>query len=254
MNEGPLLVLKEMIKRFAGLVAVKNVSFSMYPGEVVALLGDNGAGKSTLIKTISGVYQPDAGQIIWRGEPMRFASPQDARNHGIETIYQDLALCENLDASQNLFLGRELMRYRIGLPKIPDRALMLSETRKILTRLNISLPNLEAPIHLLSGGQRQAIPIARALYFQARLVIMDEPSSALGIPEQQTFRIFIRQLREQGVAVLLVSHALAEVFAVADRAVVMQHGEVVGMRPINQTSEHELLALMMGATQANESS
>jgi simple sugar transport system ATP-binding protein len=245
----PLLQAKEVTKRFGGLVAVNQVSLSISPGEVVGLLGDNGAGKSTLIKMLSGVYRPDGGQILFNGEPVHFATPMEARRHGIETIYQDLALCENLNASQNIFLGREPMRRQFGLLPTLDDAYMLSESSNVLKQLDIQINNLRSPIRTLSGGQRQAVAIARAIYWNARLMIMDEPTAALGVPEQIKVLELVRLLKSRGVPVILISHQLQDVFAVADRVVVMRRGSNVGERMARSTNGSEIVGLMIGAVE-----
>ncbi|MBO9394917.1 ATP-binding cassette domain-containing protein, partial [Caldilinea sp.] len=221
MRTEPVLRAVNLTKRFGGLVAVNNVSLDIYRGEVVALAGDNGAGKSTLIKMISGVYRPDAGHIYLDGKEITMASPLEARSLGIETIYQDLALCENLDATVNIFLGREPTKRFFGLFKQVDRNLMLAESNKVLERLDIHIPNLRRPIRQMSGGQRQAVAIARAVYWNARLVIMDEPTAALGVPEQRKVHELIHTLKRQNVPVIIISHNLQDIFAVADRIVVM---------------------------------
>jgi simple sugar transport system ATP-binding protein len=237
----------ELRKQFGGLVAVDGVSLEVNAGEVVGLIGDNGAGKSTLIKMIAGVYRPDAGQLFLNEHEVSFASPQDARDLGIETIYQDLALCENLDASANIFLGREPSRRVLGLLPTVDRPRMLAESRRILQQLDIRIPRLSRPIRLMSGGQRQAVAIARAVYWNARLMIMDEPTAALGVPEQRKVLALVRTLREHGVGVIIISHNLQDVLQVADRAIVMRRGRKVGERRIAETSSSELLGLMVGA-------
>ena len=237
----------ELRKQFGGLVAVDGVSLEVDAGEVVGLIGDNGAGKSTLIKMIAGVYRPDAGQLFLNEHEVSFASPQDARDLGIETIYQDLALCENLDASANIFLGREPSRRVLGLLPTVDRPRMLAESRRILQQLDIRIPRLSRPIRLMSGGQRQAVAIARAVYWNARLMIMDEPTAALGVPEQRKVLALVRTLREHGVGVIIISHNLQDVLQVADRAIVMRRGRKVGERRIAETSSSELLGLMVGA-------
>jgi len=243
----PILQVKDLRKQFGGLVAVDNVSLEIYPGEVVGLLGDNGAGKSTLIKLISGVYRADGGQVLLDGAEAHFSSPLDARRRGIETIYQDLALCENLDACSNIFLGREPLRRWLGLFKELDYAFMLKEAQKVLDQLDIHIPDLRRPIRLLSGGQRQAVAIARAVYWNARLMIMDEPTAALGVPEQLKVLQLVRTLRERGVPVIIISHNLQDVFAVADRAVVMRRGRKAGERDIKATDNNEIVSLMVGA-------
>lgn len=248
----PILQVKELYKHFGGLVAVDHVSLDIHPGEVVGLLGDNGAGKSTLIKMISGAYKPDGGQILLDGEAISFSTPLEARRRGIETIYQDLALCENLDASANIFLGRERMRHQLGIFRVLNRSYMLRESRQVLDQLDIRIPELRNPIRLLSGGQRQAVSIARAVYWNARLMIMDEPTAALGVPEQLKVLELIRTLRNQGVPVILISHNMKDVFAVADRAIVMRRGSKAGEVRINETNENEVVGLMVGAEYTRE--
>src|SRR2546430_114709 len=243
----PILQVKDLYKRFGGLVAVDHVSLDIHPGEVVGLLGDNGAGKSTLIKMISGVYKPDGGQIVLNGEAVSFSTPLEARRRGIETIYQDLALCENLDASANIFLGREKMRHQLGIFSVLDRSFMLRESRQVLDQLDIRIPELRNPIRQLSGGQRQAVSIARAVYWNAYLMIMDEPTAALGVPEQLKVLELIHTLRNQGVPVILISHNMQDVFAVADRVIVMRRGSKAGEVKISDTSENEVVGLMVGA-------
>ena len=245
-----ILQVKDLSKHFGGLVAVDHVSLDIYPGEVVGLLGDNGAGKSTLIKMISGVYKPDGGQLLLNGEAVSFSTPLEARRRGIETIYQDLALCENLDASANIFLGREKMRHQLGIFRVLNRPYMLHESRQVLDQLDIRIPELRKPIRQLSGGQRQAVSIARAVYWNARLMIMDEPTAALGVPEQLKVLELIRTLRTQGVPVLLISHNMQDVFAVADRVIVMRRGSKAGELKIRETNENEVVGLMVGAEYA----
>ena len=248
----PILQVKELYKRFGGLVAVDHVSLDIYPGEVVGLLGDNGAGKSTLIKMVSGAYKPDGGQILLDGQVVSFATPLEARRRGIETIYQDLALCENLDASANIFLGRERMRHQLGILRVLHRSYMLHESRQVLDQLDIRIPELRNPIRQLSGGQRQAVSIARAVYWKARLMIMDEPTAALGVPEQLKVLELIRTLRSQGVPVILISHNMQDVFAVADRAIVMRRGSKAGEVKISDATENEVVSLMVGAEYTRE--
>ena len=243
----PILQVKDLYKRFGGLVAVDHVSLDIHPGEVVGLLGDNGAGKSTLIKMISGAYKPDGGQILLDGAAVSFATPLEARRRGIETIYQDLALCENLDASANIFLGRERMRRQLGIFRVLHRSFMLRESRQVLDQLDIRIPELRNPIRQLSGGQRQAVSIARAVYWDARLMIMDEPTAALGVPEQLKVLELIRTLRNRGVPVILISHNMQDVFAVADRVIVMRRGSKAGEVRISDTNENEVVGLMVGA-------
>ena len=244
----PVLSVRGITKRFGGLTAVRAVSLDVHAGEVVGLLGDNGAGKSTLIKCVSGVYTADEGEIRLGGQRMSFATPLDARSHGIETIYQDLALANNLDVAANIFLGRELKsRFLGGLIKTLDERRMLAESHAALDELDIHFPTLTQPIESLSGGQRQAVAIARAVYWDARLMIMDEPTNNLGVPEQQKVLEIIRKLRDQGVPVVLITHTLPDVFAVCDRIVVMHRGRKVTDKPITETDTGELVHYMVGA-------
>jgi len=244
----PILSIRNMTKRFGGLIAVNNVSWDIYPGEVVGLLGDNGAGKSTLIKCVSGVHQADGGEIYFLGRRSHFARPIDARREGIETIYQDLALANNLDVGANIFLGREKKkRYLGGLIHTLDERKMLQEAKTALDSLEIHFPHLTQPIESLSGGQRQAVAIARAVYWDARLMIMDEPTNNLGVPEQHKVLELIRRLRDQGVPVILITHTLSDVFAVSDRLMVMHRGRKVTEKKTSETDTHELVQYMVGA-------
>ena len=223
----PLLQVRGVSKFFGGLTALNSVDFRVNVGEVVALLGDNGAGKSTLIKCISGVYKPDEGEILFDGEDIRHLSPAAVRDYGIETIYQDLALAENLDVGANVFLGKEKKKKLFGLIPVTDDEYMRRESEAALTQLDIHIPSLRQKLNFLSGGQRQAVAIARAVYWKARLVVMDEPTAALGVPEQIKVLALVRRLRDQGVPVILISHTMQDVMQVADRMVVMRRGRVV---------------------------
>lgn len=244
----PLLSLRNMVKRFGGLTAVNDVSLDVHKGEVVALLGDNGAGKSTLIKCVSGVHAADAGEIWFEGKKHSFSRPVEAQREGIETIYQDLALANNLDVAANIFLGREAKnRYLGGLIKTLDEKLMRKEAAAGLAALDIHFPTLTQPIESLSGGQRQAVAIARAVYWNARLMIMDEPTNNLGVPEQHKVLELIRKLRDQGVPVILITHTMPDVFAVADRIVVMHRGRKVTEKKTAETNASELVQYMVGA-------
>jgi ABC-type sugar transport system ATPase subunit len=244
----PLLSIRNVTKIFGGLVAVDGVSCEVRRGEVVGLLGDNGAGKSTLIKCVSGVYQPEEGEIVFDGAPVEFASPMDARKVGIETIYQDLALANNLDVGANIFLGREVKKRRLGgLVQTLDDLLMLEESRQTLDSLQIRFPTLTEPIENLSGGQRQAVAIARAVYWEAKLMIMDEPTNNLGVPEQHKVLELIRTLKARGVPVILITHILPDVFAVTDRVIVMRRGRKVAEKTTANTNTEELVQYMVGA-------
>ncbi len=242
-----------LTKRFGGLTAVENVSVDVNLGEVVGLVGDNGAGKSTLIKMISGVYPPDEGELIFDGKPVSLSGPREARDMGIETIYQDLALAENLDVGSNIFLGRELKnRYLGGLVNTLNRNKMREESARVLDRLDIHIPSLAQQIRNLSGGQRQTVAVARTIYWNAKLVIMDEPTAALGVTEQRKVLTLVRTLCEQGVPVIIISHNMQDVFAVADRIVVMRRGKKVGELIAAKTTPDEVVSLMVGAEAVHE--
>ena len=244
----PLLSIRNLTKIFGGLIAVDKMSLDVCRGEVVGLLGDNGAGKSTLIKCVSGVYHPEEGEIAFDGKPAVFATPMDARRAGIETIYQDLALANNLDVAANIFLGREVKKRRLGgLVQTLDDRHMLDQSRNTLDSLQIRFATLVEPIENLSGGQRQAVAIARAVYWDAKLMIMDEPTNNLGVPEQHKVLELIRTLRERGVPVILITHILPDAFAVTDRVIVMHRGRKVAEKATAHTNAEELVQYMVGA-------
>ncbi|RLE12398.1 sugar ABC transporter ATP-binding protein [Candidatus Aerophobetes bacterium] len=244
---GYLLEVKNLTKRFGGLVAVNNVSMGVNEGEVVGLLGDNGAGKSTLIKMISGVYHPDGGTIYFQGKKVHIENPMDAISLGIETIYQDLALAENLNVYSNIFLGREKLKRILGFIKVLDHDYMLEESRKVLESLEIEIPSLKNKIRMLSGGQRQAVAISRSIYWDAKFLIMDEPTAALGIAEQKKVLDLVRLLKNQGLGIIIISHQLHDVFSVADRLVIMRRGLKVAERMTSETDPDEVVGLIVGA-------
>jgi ABC-type sugar transport system ATPase subunit len=244
----PMLSVRNLVKRFGGLTAVNQVSLDIYPGEVVGLVGDNAAGKSTLIKCVSGVYQADDGEIFFQGERAHFARPIDARRAGIETIYQDLALSGNLGVSANIFMGREAKRkYFGGIVQTLDETFMNAASRKVLDTLDIHFANFGEKIERLSGGQRQAVAIARAVYWQAKLMIMDEPTNNLGVIEQRKVLDLIARLRDKQVPVILISHTMPDVFAVTNRIVVMHRGRRVAEKRTSETSSSEIVQYMVGA-------
>lgn len=249
MENQPILSIRSLTKKFGGLTAVNNVDLDVYPGEVVALLGDNGAGKSTLIKCVSGVHSYSSGSIVFQDETVNFSDPIEARDRGIETIYQDLALANNLDVAGNIFLGREKEKPTIFGPLVRalDDKFMVEKSAEALDSLHVHIPSLKAPIETLSGGQRQAVAIARAVYWDAKLMIMDEPTNNLGVPEQKKVLELINKLRERGVPVVLISHNLPDVFAVADRLVVMHRGRKVTEKRIKDTNSEEIVQYMVGA-------
>ena len=249
----PLLQAVNLTKRFGGLTAVDNVGLDVNVGEVIGLVGDNGAGKSTFIKMIAGVYQPDGGELFFEGNRVSFNGPRAARDMGIETIYQDLALAENLDVGSNIFLGREIKkRYLGGMIKTLNRSKMREESASVLARLDIVIPSLTQQIRNLSGGQRQSVAIARTIYWNAKMVIMDEPTAALGVAQQRDVLKLVRTLCDQGVPVILISHNMQDVFAVSDRIVVMRRGKKVGELLAKQTKPDEVVSLMVGAEAVHE--
>ena len=242
-----MLEVKGVSKHFEGVKALNDVSLHLNAGEVLALAGDNGAGKSTLIKVISGVHAPDTGVLTYMDQPLRTNSPLQARNLGIETIYQDLALADNLNVGANIFLGREPMKPFLGLTKVIDRQKMLQESRNVLHSLDIEIPesSLERPVRTLSGGQRQAIAISRAIYWNAKLLIMDEPTAALGVPEQRKVLELITKLRSQQIGIIFISHNLNDIFAASDRILILRQGHVVGESKISETSREKVVSQMV---------
>ena len=236
-----LVDMRDISISFGGVRAVDKVSVDLHPGEVVRLLGHNGAGKSTLIKILSGAYQMDEGEIWINGEQATIRNPRDARAYNIETIYQTLALADNLDAASNLFLGRELVN---GLGFVDDDA-MEAETRKIMARLNPNFQKFSEPVSALSGGQRQSVAIARAVYFNARILIMDEPTAALGPHETQMVSELIRQLKAEGIGIFLISHDVHDVMDLCDRASVMKNGKLVGTVDVKDVTDDDLLGMII---------
>jgi D-xylose transport system ATP-binding protein len=220
---------------------VEGVSIDLYPGEVVGLVGGNGAGKSTLIRTLSGAHPADSGLILINGQPVTIRNPRDAKSRGIECIYQTLALAENLDAPANVFLGREKLTRTGSL----DDAAMESETRKVMGRLNPRFKNFKTAVMSLSGGQRQAVAIGRAVYFDAKILIMDEPTAALGPAETAQVRDLIVQLKAEGIGIFLISHDIHDVFDLADRISVMLHGKLVGTVNKDEVSKDDVLGMII---------
>ena len=250
MNDtGAVLQVRDASKRFGAVVALDGVSLEVARGEVLALLGDNGAGKSTLIKAISGVHRLDTGSILLDGEDITAAGAMAVRAHGVETVYQDLALFDNLDPAANFFAGRELSGpawLPRGLRLMRHRQ-MANRTRELLDRLQVSLPDLDATVALMSGGQRQAVAVARAVAFSSKLVILDEPTAALGLRESARVLDLVRRLKDDGVAVVLISHSMDQVMAVADRALVLRRGRAVGATAPTAENHAQLVAWIVGA-------
>ncbi|GIT91999.1 sugar ABC transporter ATP-binding protein [Jannaschia pagri] len=237
----PLLEMRNISIHFGGIKAVDDVSIDVMPGEVVGLLGHNGAGKSTLIKILSGAYKKDAGEIYVDGKKVEINSPRDARTHNIETIYQTLALSDNLDAASNLFLGREIVT-KFGLV---DDTKMESESRKIMARLNPNFKRFNEPVRSLSGGQRQSVAIARAVYFNARILIMDEPTAALGVHETAMVADLIKELKAQGLGIFLISHDTREMMELCDRVSVMKNGQLIGTERVEDVTEDDILSMII---------
>ena len=237
----PLVEMRDISLAFGGIHAVDRVSIDLYEGEVMALVGHNGAGKSTLIKILSGAYRPDAGAISIRGEPATINNPRAARSYRIETIYQTLALADNLDTVANLFLGREL-RTKWGTL---DDITMEAEARKVIGRLNPHFQRLKDPVKVLSGGERQSVAIARAILFDTRILIMDEPTAALGPQETAQVGALVKQLKSEGIGIFLISHDIHDVFDLADRICVMKNGRVVGTARVEHVTKDEVLGMII---------
>jgi simple sugar transport system ATP-binding protein len=246
MEERPVVLRAERIsKSFGPVTALRDVSMYLRKGEVLALVGDNGAGKSTFIKILSGFHPPDSGTLEWEGKPLHLSSPLDARSHGIETVYQDLALINDLSVYHNMFLGREVRRRALGFLPLLDNAYMRREARKYLDELGIMLPSVDSTVALLSGGQRQSIAVARSLQAAPRLLIMDEPLAALGVREGAHVLDLIQNLRQQRqVSIILIVHNYNQVFEVADRINFLHSGEIVLDKSTSDTSEEELIRIV----------
>ncbi|MGV7245471.1 ATP-binding cassette domain-containing protein [uncultured Caballeronia sp.] len=237
----PVLSLRDIKISFGSFQALRGVDLDLYPGECLGLIGDNAAGKSTLTKIMAGTYIPDSGDILVGGEPVKLTSPADARARHIEMVYQDLSLCDAIDVAGNLFLGRELCNK--GFLK---RSAMLEEGKRLLSNLKIRIPDLNANVEQLSGGQRQAIAIARAASFEPRVLIMDEPTSALAVAEVEAVLALINRVKAQGVSVVLITHRLQDLFRVCDRIAVMYEGTKVAERRVKDTTLEELVQLIVG--------
>jgi D-xylose transport system ATP-binding protein len=240
-NLNPLVDIANVSKAFGGVHAVERVSVKLYPGEVVALLGHNGAGKSTLMKMLAGAYPIDSGEIRINGEMAKIESPSDSQNLGVETIYQTLALADNLDSVANLFLGREL-KTRWGT--LDDYA-MEKAAREVFQQLNPNFKNIRVPVRSLSGGQRQVVAISRAIYFKAKALVMDEPCAALGPEETRMVHELVRKLKANGVGIFLISHDMPDVFGLSDRLCVMKNGKTVGTYRTAEVTEDEVLGMII---------
>jgi fructose transport system ATP-binding protein len=248
-NVVPVLQARDLVKHYGHVVALDGADFDLLPGEILGVIGDNGAGKSTLIKALSGAIIPDSGRILMDGQPTHFRNPLEARRHGIETVYQDLAVAPALDIAENLFLARELRQPGIlgSVFKMIDRKRMLIEARGHINDLKIGVTSMKQPVETLSGGQRQGVAVARAAAFATRLVIMDEPTAALGVRESGMVLDLIRRVRDRGMPVVLISHQMPHVFEVADRIHIMRLGRRVATVTPQSHSMSEAVALMTGA-------
>ncbi|MCY4261562.1 MAG: ATP-binding cassette domain-containing protein [Rhodobacteraceae bacterium] len=243
MTVQPLLSLKNIHKAFGGIIAIQDFSLEMFPGEIVALVGDNGAGKSTLIKIISGIHHPTAGTISLYGEPVRFADASSARHRGIEVVYQDLALADEQPVFMNMFLGRELTRKPFGFL---DKTRMRRETQAVLTQLDVRIPSASSIVRDLSGGQRQGIAIARATHWASNLILLDEPTAALGVAETARVEELIASLRQRNIAILMISHSLDQVMRLSDRICVLRRGEQIGVHRTAETGKNAIVSMITG--------
>ena len=240
----PVLQLRDIRKTFGGVVAIENFSLDVHPGEIVALVGDNGAGKSTLIKIVSGVHPPSSGTITIEGETVTMASASMARSHGIEVVYQDLALADQQTVYMNMFLGRELTKAPFGRL---DRRTMIAETEKLVQELDVRIPSAHAIIRDLSGGQRQGVAIARATRWAKKLILLDEPTAALGVAETAKVEKIVESLKARNIGVLIISHSLDQVFRLADRICVLRRGNQIGVRDKAMTNKNEIVGMITGA-------
>jgi simple sugar transport system ATP-binding protein len=245
-DEQPHVRCVDITKYFGGVQALNAVSLDLQPGQVVALVGDNGAGKSTLVKILSGIYQPDEGEIWIGATKVNHLNPQRAREFGIETVYQHLSLCDNLDAAANVVLGQEPARLRFGPFRFIDKQRSIEEARRRIAEVGISLDDYATPVRSLSGGQRQAVAIARAMVKAHRLIMFDEPTAALGVRQTKATLDLVRRVADQGMAVVLISHNLDDVLAVADRVVALRLGRMTLDKPLKSTSREEIVACMTG--------
>lgn len=249
-KETPVVEMRNIKKNFGAVQALKGVDLTLQRNEVLGLVGDNAAGKSTLMKVLSGAYIPDEGEIYIEGNRVNFSSPMDARRQGIEMVYQDYALSNNLDVVANVFMGREVVRYSLGPVDIMDFRYMEQETRSLLDRLKIDIPSVRQKVERLSGGQRQAIAIARATAFDAKVIIMDEPTAALSVAAIEKVLELVRQLKAQGSSIIMISHRLEDIYQVSDRMIVLRQGRKVSDTPVKgdiQEFRERVVAYMIGA-------
>jgi len=255
MSGVPLVEMKQISKTFGAVKALQNVHFEVMPAEIVGLVGDNAAGKSTLMKILSGAYIFDQGEIWMNGKKVSISNPVDSRNLGIEMLYQNFALAGNINIYQNIYLGRELTNnYLGGLFKILDKKTMADRSHELISRLKIDVHQVTKRVKELSGGQQQSVAIARVIAFDAKLIIMDEPTANLGIKEVGRLLDLIRRLKDQGISVIFISHRLDDIFSVGDRIIVLKRGKRIGMRQIKETTEKEVVRLIVSGEQEEEDS
>ncbi|GAC1320068.1 MAG: ATP-binding cassette domain-containing protein [Thermoleophilaceae bacterium] len=253
-TDTPVLALRGVSERFGPVRALENVDFDVRAGEVVGLVGDNGAGKSTLVKVISGIYQPDDGEFLFEGEPVKINGPRDAAKLGIATVYQDLALCDNLDVVANLFLGRELTAPGLGrFTRQLDETAMEQRSHELLEQFAVTIPSVRSEVGTLSGGQRQQVAVARSLLGDPKVVLLDEPTAALGVSQTAQVLELVKRLRERGLGVVMISHNLADVFQVVDRIFVLRLGQKAGDYDVGNTTREEIVGAITGATEPNGS-
>lgn len=239
----PVLSLRNIHKAFGGLIAVQDFSLDLYPSKIVALVGDNGAGKSTIVKIISGIYRPNSGEIRLEGSSVSFLDASSSRNKGIEVVHQDLALVDEQPVYMNMFLGQELIKKPFGLL---DKSRMRQESQDLVDALDVRIPSANSTIRDLSGGQRQGIAIARAVHWASKLILLDEPTAALGVAETKKVEELVSSLRERNLAILLISHSLDQVFRLSDRIVVLRRGQQVGIRETSETDKNEIISMITG--------
>ena len=249
MTDAPLLKLENITRNFGAIEALRGISFEIRRGEVVALLGDNGAGKSTLVKIIAGGLQPTSGRMVFEGEERHFASPSDAKAVGIETVYQDLSLCTNVDVVANFFMGREIVKRYFGIPVLQERE-MEEVAAKAIANAGTQIPSLRVNVEHLSGGQRQAIELNRFVHWGGKLVLLDEPFAALGVEQTRRGLAMVRRIADQGIAVIFITHIMAQAFQVADRIVVIRQGKVAGDVKCQDTNQDEVVRMITGESKA----
>ena len=251
LNEMSIVEMRNIVKNFGAVHALRGVDLTLGKNEVLGLVGDNAAGKSTLMKVLSGAYIPDGGEIFIEGQKVQFTNPQEARRLGVGMVYQDFALANNLDVSSNIFLGREVTRLNLGLLKVMNKRRMEQEAHRLMDRLKIKIASVRLKVENLSGGQRQAVAIGRATAFNAKVIIMDEPTAALSVAAISKVLALIRELKRQGASIIIISHRLEDIFETADRVVVLRHGRKVGNVPVGDASLGEIrenvVARMVGA-------